>query len=111
MPIGPALQYPILILASLIAGVLGHILKKAAEARVNPGMLGVWFYLRDYPAATLSMLTATSGLCLALWSIDQLNGVTAFCVGYIGNSAVDLVANRVIAAAKIEVTPPKAPPP
>lgn len=110
MPIGPELQYPILILVCVVLGILAHILKKAAEIRMNPGMLGIWMYLRDAPAATGSMLLATMGICAGLWSVDQLNGITAFCVGYIGNSAADAIATRVLAAAKVTRDPPKDPP-
>lgn len=48
------------------------------------------------------MLLTTAGLTMGLWSIDQLNGLTGFFVGYLGNSAADLVGARVIGQVKTE---------
>jgi hypothetical protein len=48
------------------------------------------------------MAVICGGLTLAFWSIDQLNGLTGFCVGYIGNSAADVVGARVVGQVKID---------
>ena len=65
-------------------------------------MRSIWRYIADYPAHTLVMALTTAGLTAGLWSIDQLNGLTGFFVGYLGNSAADLVGARVVGTIRTE---------
>ena len=107
--LGPEIEFPALIAGCNILGFTAHYLKKAAEAKTEiGGWRGLFVYILGNPASTLAMITANAGLTLGFWSIGQLNGLTAFCIGYIGNSAADVVGNRVIGLTKIE---PKEKPP
>lgn len=100
---GPELEYPILVAACCVAGFLVHALKKIIEAGAGKESgRAIWRYLVDYPTQTIVMLLTTAGLTMGLWSIDQLNGLTGFFVGYLGNSAADLVGARVIGQVKTE---------
>ena len=83
------------------------MLKKFAEAKTEIRGADLWAYFRDHPASTLAMITASTGLALGFWSIGQLNGLTAFCIGFMGNSAADAVGQRVIGTLNIEPKEPK----
>ena len=79
--------YPIL---AMLAGVVVHIIKKAATQRAEDPKFSLKDYLIGHPYQTLSLFGAGAGAYFALSSVD--GGITlgaAFVAGIAANSMSD----------------------
>jgi hypothetical protein len=99
----------LLISAFALVGVLTHWLKQLALARkATPegfGRIDVKTYWLTYWPETLTMVTSTLAGIALLHELNYLSPVAAFGVGYLGNSAADLVGGRVQAMINAAATP------
>ena len=78
-----------------LAGLLGHFLKDLIAIQVRtkkvPNLIE---YFKQYPYHTLlCFLSVPAGLA-GLHELGELTKVTAFCVGYMSNSVVDVLGKR-----------------
>lgn len=94
-------------------GVITHWVKQIALARrqsvcmTGLGIRGYW--LNHWPETVTAFTSTIAGIAL-LHEIGYVTPVTAFGVGYLGNSAADLIGGRVqamISAAANSPPPPK----
>lgn len=91
-------EWWVIILMGLL-GVATHWLKQLAMARRQnvPDMGPLTtreYWLKCWPE-TLAALTSTFAGIALLHEVDYLSATTAFGIGYIGNSAADLIGGRV----------------
>ncbi len=78
-----------------VCGLALHVLKQLMESRLEDGTP---VSLRDYfagrPYATIASVVGSVVLFVIFREFDQLNVISAFSAGYVGNSAGDLFGNR-----------------
>jgi len=82
-------------LVALIAGVIFHIIKKAAQKRLDNANFSLKDYLVGHPYQTLSLFGAAAGAYLGLFQLD--GGVSlgaAFMAGIAANSVSDIAPGQ-----------------
>jgi hypothetical protein len=93
------LPEPALIAVMALLGVLTHWMKQVALARKPnvPGMAVITLkaYWITYWPETLAAATSTAAGVAMLHELGYLTPAAAFGVGYLGNSAADLIGGRV----------------
>lgn len=89
-------QVAVIVVMTLL-GVVTHWMKQIAIARKSPGMapIGVREYWLTYWPETIAAATSSVAGIALLSELGYLTPATAFGVGYLGNSAADLIGGRV----------------
>lgn len=89
-----------LIVLTTILGLVAHFAKKVYEIRAGiedlkaRAKVTLGWYLKANPyLAVLSLIGAFMG-CLMLYSMDSLNAIGSFGVGWMANSALEAVNSR-----------------
>ena len=81
------------------AGIAFHFGKALIQAkRTNGG--GCTGYWRKHPVESVLSVVGTFVLFVIMWRAGYMNDAMAFSVGYMGNSAADIVGGRAAAAGK-----------
>jgi hypothetical protein len=99
-----------------LCGVLTHWAKQVMLARRSnvPGMavISLWdYWVKYWPETVVAVTSTVAGIAL-LHELGHVTPVAAYGVGYLGNSAADLIGGRVQAmlSAATNSSPPKDPP-
>jgi len=76
-------------------GLLLHVLKQLIESRGEDGSpVSLSHYFAGRPYATVAAVVGSVALFIIFHEFEQLNVISAFSAGYMGNSAGDLFGNR-----------------